>query len=217
MNGIHDLGGLHGLGPIVTEENEPAFHHDWEARVFSLFASLFGGGHFNVDEFRHAMERMEPEEYLRSSYYEHWLHAFETLLMEKGVITPAELWGQATPVPLKHPPTVLTPDMVDAVVLGGASARAEENLPGRFQVGDQVRTKNFHLPTHTRLPRYARDKIGTITIVHGAFATPDTMAHGLGEQPQQVYAVRFTAEELWGSTRPDSVCIDLWDNYLEAL
>ena len=60
MNGIHDLGGMHGLGPILNEENEPYFHHEWERRVFPLFASLFVGGHFNVDEFRHAIERMDP-------------------------------------------------------------------------------------------------------------------------------------------------------------
>ena len=83
MNGIHDLGGMHGLGPILNEENEPYFHHEWERRVFPLFASLFVGGHFNVDEFRHAIERMDPAHYLEASYYEHWLHAFETLLLEK--------------------------------------------------------------------------------------------------------------------------------------
>jgi nitrile hydratase beta subunit len=91
MNGIHDLGGMHGIGPIVREENEPVFHHDWERRMFALFISTFAGGHFNVDEFRHAIERMDPAHYLESSYYEHWLHAVETLLVEKGVISKAEL------------------------------------------------------------------------------------------------------------------------------
>ena len=100
MNGIHDLGGMHGLGPILNEENEPYFHHEWERRVFPLFASLFVGGHFNVDEFRHAIERMDPAHYLEASYYEHWLHAFETLLLEKGVITADEL-GWLDPCPLR--------------------------------------------------------------------------------------------------------------------
>lgn len=217
MNGVHDLGGMHGFGPVLTEENEPVFHHDWELRIFPLFASLFVGGHFNVDEFRHSIERMEPAEYLQSSYYEHWLHAFETLLLEKGVISAAELQGTVKPTSPAQPPAVLTPDIVEAVILGGASSRAKEPVCGRFRVGDRVRTKNFNPTTHTRLPRYARGKVGTIEIAHGAFATPDTMAHGLGEQPQQVYAVRFSATELWGVARPDSVCIDLWDNYLEAV
>jgi nitrile hydratase beta subunit len=91
MNGIHDLGGMHGLGPIVPEPDEPVFHHDWEKRMFAMFIAAFGGGHFNVDEFRHAIERMDPADYLRSSYYEHWLHSLETLLLEKGVLTEAEL------------------------------------------------------------------------------------------------------------------------------
>ncbi|KPX23583.1 Cobalt-containing nitrile hydratase subunit beta [Pseudomonas amygdali pv. dendropanacis] len=212
MNGIHDLGGMHGFGPVLAEENEPVFHHEWERRVFPLFA----GGHINVDAFRHAIERMEPTHYLEGSYYEHWLHAFETLLVENGVVSAAELQGLAAPTPAAQPVTVLTLDLVDAVVLGGASARAGHDVPGRFKVGDRVRAKNLNPSTHIRLPRYARGKVGTIEIVHGAFATPDTMAHGLGEQPQQVYSVRFSAEELWGGNSPDTVCIDLWDNYMEV-
>lgn len=119
MNGIHDLGGMHGLGPILNEENEPYFHHEWERRVFPLFASLFVGGHFNVDEFRHAIERMDPAHYLEASYYEHWLHAFETLLLEKGVITADELWGGSTPAPCAPGTPVLTQDIVAMVVSTG--------------------------------------------------------------------------------------------------
>ena len=215
MNGIHDLGGMHGLGPIPTEENEPYFHHEWERRVFPLFASLFVGGHFNVDEFRHAIERMAPTEYLQSSYYEHWLHAFETLLLAKGAITVEELWGGAKPAPCKPGTPVLTQDMVSIVVSTGGSARVSHDVAPRFRVGDWVRTKNFNPTTHTRLPRYARDKVGRIEIAHGVFITPDTAAHGLGEHPQHVYSVSFTAQALWGEPRPDKVYIDLWDDYLE--
>ena len=91
MNGVHDLGGMHGLGPIAPPSDEPVFAHEWERRVFALFVPLFGGGHFNVDQFRHAIERMDPVHYLHGTYYEHWLHAFETLLIEGGAITRAEL------------------------------------------------------------------------------------------------------------------------------
>ena len=91
MNGVHDLGGMHGNGPIEIERDEPVFHHDWERRTFALFLATFSLGASNIDEFRHAIERMEPAEYLRSSYYEHWLHAIETLMLEKGVISAAEL------------------------------------------------------------------------------------------------------------------------------
>jgi len=91
MNGIHDLGGAQGYGPIAPERNEPVFHAEWERRAFGVMLSVFAGGNYNVDEFRHAIERMGAEHYLRSSYYEHWLHAVEQLLIEKGVIKASEL------------------------------------------------------------------------------------------------------------------------------
>lgn len=91
MNGVHDLGGMHGLGPIAPPPEEPVFSHEWERRAFAMFVPLFGFGCFNVDEFRHAIERMAPAHYLEGTYYEHWLHAFETLLVEKGYLGPNEL------------------------------------------------------------------------------------------------------------------------------
>ncbi|WP_027349525.1 nitrile hydratase subunit beta [Halotalea alkalilenta] len=215
MNGIHDLGGMHGHGPVLAEVDEPYFHHEWERRAFSLFPALFVGGHFNVDEFRHAMERMEPAHYLQASYYEHWIHSFETMLLEKGVISAAELQGTAEPTRNPVAAPVLTLDMVPLVVQTGASARVDHAVAARFAVGDQIRAKNFNPTTHTRLPRYVRGKVGRIEADHGVFATPDTMAHGQGEQPQHVYSVSFTALELWGEARADKVYIDLWDSYLE--
>ena len=91
MNGAHDLGGMHGLGPINPEPNEPVFHEEWERRMFGLFIATFAGGHFNVDQFRHAIERMHPAHYLDSPYYEHWLHACEALLVEGGALSHKEL------------------------------------------------------------------------------------------------------------------------------
>lgn len=219
MNGIHDLGGMHGMGAVITEENEPPFHHEWERRTFSLFASLFVGGHFNVDMFRHAIERMKPMHYLEESYYAHWMHAFETLLLERGVISAAELAGTVKPQPAPPETPVLRQDMVQAVVSTGASARVDIDLPASFKPGDRVRGKNTHPVGHTRLPRYVRNRVGTIVIDHGVFITPDAVAHGLGDRPQHVYSVSFTATELWGEGAPakDTVRIDLWDDYLEAV
>lgn len=91
MNGVHDLGGMHGLGPVQVERDEPVFHAEWERRVFGMFLPIFATGAFNIDELRHAIERMGAPAYLNTSYYEHWLHAYETLLVEKGVLTQAEL------------------------------------------------------------------------------------------------------------------------------
>lgn len=91
MNGVHDMGGQQGFGPIVCEADEPYFHQSWEQRVFGLFFGLFAGGHFNVDRFRHAIERMPAAEYLRTSYYEHWLHAMESILIEDGALSAADI------------------------------------------------------------------------------------------------------------------------------
>lgn len=91
MNGIHDLGGMHGLGPIVREDNEPAFHEAWEGRAFALFASTFVFAGYTIDEFRHAIEKIEPAHYLESSYYEHWMFAFEETLLKRGLVTREEL------------------------------------------------------------------------------------------------------------------------------
>ena len=91
MNGVHDLGGMQGFGPIVREDDEPYFHEAWEERVFGLFFGCFAGGHFNVDMFRHAIEKMPGAHYLESSYYEHWLHAIESLMLANGSITEAEI------------------------------------------------------------------------------------------------------------------------------
>jgi nitrile hydratase subunit beta len=91
MHGIHDLGGMHGLGPVVEEKNEPVFHENWEKRAFGLFAATFVFAGYTVDEFRHAIEKMDPAHYLESSYYEHWLTAFEELLINHGFVTREEL------------------------------------------------------------------------------------------------------------------------------
>ncbi len=112
---------------------------------------------------------------------------------------------------------LVTKDLVPIIVKTGASARVAEDVAPNFKVGDRVRARNFNPPTHTRLPRYVRGKLGTIIIDHGVFVTPDTVAHGQGEQPQHVYCVAFTGDELWGgnASPKDKVCIDLWDSYLE--
>jgi hypothetical protein len=91
MNGIHDLGGMQGFGPIERQENEPVFRADWERHIFALLNLTIAAGQYNVDEIRHAIERMAPAEYLMTAYYEHWLHAAEDLLDKKGVVTHAEL------------------------------------------------------------------------------------------------------------------------------
>lgn len=112
---------------------------------------------------------------------------------------------------------LLTPEMVPAVVAGGASCRVAEHVAPKFGVGDRIRVRNHNPPTHTRLPGYLRGKRGTIEFDHGVFAFPDTHAHGLGENPQHCYSVRFTARELWGPTAPDrdTLRVDVFDDYMD--
>ncbi len=216
MNGIHDLGGMHGFGPVESESDEPVFHHEWEKRVFGLFAPSFAAGIFCVDEFRHAIERMGAAEYLQSSYYEHWLHAIETLALEKGVVTAEELRnGHAAGGGSRAQPALPAAN-VPALVAAGASARVDAEVKPKFSEGDMVVVKNINPPTHTRVPRYVRDKLGCIDRDHGVFVFPDTAAHGKGERPQHCYSVYFSAQEVWGTraSRNDSVYVDLWDDYL---
>ena len=216
MNGIHDLGGMHGFGPVQPEQDEPVFHHEWEKRVFGLFAPMSAAGTFGVDEFRHAIERMGAAEYLQTSYYEHWLHAFETVALEKGVITAEELRNAHAAAGSQRSTPALLAESVPKIVAQGASARIDADVKAKFKEGDMVVVKNINPPTHTRLPRYARDKLGCIDRDHGIFVFPDSAAHGKGEKPQHCYSVYFSAQELWGTkaSRNDSVYVDLWDDYL---
>jgi nitrile hydratase beta subunit len=220
MNGIHDMGGMHGFGPILEKDQPvgPVFHDDWEGHVRALEWLLVSGKVFNLDAFRYGIERMAPAHYLRASYYERWLNTVEYNLIQAGAITAdeidarmAELAGSdhAPPppervLPASPPPTPTIPEPLPS---------AEP----RFAVGDPVITRNVQPTGHTRLPRYARGKRGVIHMVHGPEIFADTNAHGLGEHPHTVYNVRFDARELWGeSAEPNQVVsIDLWESYLE--
>lgn len=216
MNGIHDLGGMHGFGPIEREPNEPRFHADWEARVLAMDRLVKAGGYFTSDEHRLGIERMPPADYLRSSYYERWLASLVSILAEQGIVTAAELDARIE-VLRQNPEAAPRPD-ANPAPLPAPSAHAESPPAApRFAIGDAVVTRNVHPAGHTRLPRYARGKRGVIQIVHTPQIFPDTNAHRLGEHPQTVYNVRFDARELWGdSAEPrQTVAIDLWESYLE--
>ncbi len=226
MDGIHDLGGMHGFGPVQKEEEERVFHAPWERRVFGLSFSVLSQGLANLDEFRHAIERMDPVHYLSSSYYEHWLAALETLLQEKGILTAEELQARVRELSSSQDPARALPKREDPhlaqrlveLVRKGASTQRPGGKPARFKPGDRVRVRKNHPSGHTRCPRYVRGAWGVVERVHGAFIFPDTHAHGRGEQPEAVYTVCFAARELWGPDHKgaDRVYVDLWESYLEA-
>ena len=215
MNGIHDMGGMHGMGPIEYEKNEPVFHESWEGRVYAL---LFGVGAWRRGGgSRYEIERMAPVDYLRMSYYEKWFVRIVNTVVNFGLVTKTEMeTGRPDPGSTRAMPP-LTAAMVPDIMARGSSARRDVPAVARFKVGQRVRARNIHPTGHTRLPRYARGKLGSIARVYGAFVFPDTAVHGLGEKPQHVYSVRFAAHELWGdqASPRDSVYIDLWEDYLE--
>jgi nitrile hydratase subunit beta len=218
MNGIHDMGGMHGMGPIDDERNEPVFHHSWEGRVFALRRAMGAWGKWNIDVSRHEVELVPPADYLRMSYYERQFAAFVVLLEKRGFITPAELEdGKPAPGSPAAVPALIPEKAAQLVVKGVPTSRNVPVTPS-FQVGQRVRARNTNPPGHTREPRYVRDKLGIIHRDHGVFVFPDTNAHYLGEKPQHVYSVRFEARELWGrdASPKDFVYVDLWDDYLEA-
>ena len=217
MNGIHDMGGMQDMGPIHYEKNEPVFHAPWEARSLALNLAMGAWRKWNIDAGRHEIELFPPAEYLRMSYYEKWFVRLIELLVKRGLVSRAEIEsGKPAPDSQKATPP-LTADKVSSMLRSGAAASRNVALSARFQAGQRVRARNMHPTGHTRLPRYARGKLGTIDRDHGVYVFPDTNAHFLGEKPQHVYSVRFTARELWGDQAPpkDSVYIDMWDDYLE--
>ncbi len=207
MNGVHDMGGMDGFGPMLIEKDEPVFHAEWEARMYGIAMSL-AREFRNTDEFRHAIERIPAPVYLDSSYYERWLNAMMTLLVEKKKVTREELVAcGADPVAPSQP----------ANHFRGDSPMVRRRR-ARFREGDRVVARNLNPTGHTRLPRYVRGKRGVIHRDWGTYVFADSNAHHAGEREQHVYSVTFQARELWGKAAPahDSLRIDLWEDYLEA-
>jgi len=233
MDGIHDLGGKHGYGP-VRGTNEPSAVGDeqtlplathWEAAVFAMSRALGRAGVTrNVDHFRHAVERIDPVNYLDDSYYGRWLGGFETLLVEGGIVTQAEIGDKAAQlggetrarVAARPGPVTGLPQRAERESYG--TARRELVRPPLFEVGMWVRTASTGVSGHTRLPAYARGAQGEVVACHGVWVYPDASAHGPVEDPQHLYTVRFPGEQLWGAEgEPNThVSIDLFEPYLAA-
>lgn len=202
MDGMHDLGGRQGFGRVRYTLNAPAFHATWEVRANSLYGFAVRHGIFNMDEYRHAIERMEPRHYLSASYYERTLTSLATLCVEKGVVMREELDARA----------------------GGRFPLAQPSAPGRgnapqrerFQPGDRVRVKADFVPGHIRMPGYIRGKTGVVVGVSPAYPFPDAHAHGVEAEDEPTYDVRFRSEDLWPNGADSAlVHAGVFESYLE--
>jgi nitrile hydratase beta subunit len=204
MDGVHDLGGRQGFGRIRYRAGAPAFHAAWEKRVNALYGLAVKRGIFNMDEYRHAIERMSPRHYLSASYYERSLTSLATLCVEKGVVTREELETLAKGhFPLSEP-----------------SAPGRSNLPGRerFQAGERVRVKNDFFAGHVRMPGYIRGKPGCVVGESPVYPFPDAHAHGVKAVDEPTYDVAFRTEDLWpNSADPALVHVGVFQSYLERI
>ena len=205
---MHDLGGKDGFGPVVVEEEEPVFHEDWEGRVFAMAGLARATCGFGTPQFRHAIERMRPAAYLAASYYERWLTALATLVVEKQVVSAADLDQEVGG-------TFALSGPVRAAPLGAAGPDLTEP---RFSVGDAVRVRVAHPRGHTRCPGYVRGRRGVVVRYDGPCNFDDVEAHAEGKRVEPLYCVRFQGADLFGQdSEPNSVVYaDLFDSYLEA-
>ena len=220
MNGVHNMGGMHGFGPIEYEPDEPVFHEPWEGRIFGM-----GLAARSLRWSRFDLESLEPGTYLSSTYYERWVRAFENVLVRDGVITREELEARVerfltnpgTELPRSDDPQAAQESL--AAIMERSADRVEADVTPRFSIGDTVRTRNTNRIGHTRLPRYTRGRRGEITGFYGIHRLQDQVDRGESSNPQPLYAVRFDASELWGTAAEsnESVIVDMWKSYLEAI
>lgn len=221
MDGIHDLGGNPGYGAVTPDDKPVGFGERWHAAVFAIMrASYAAGATRNTDHFRHAVERVDPERYLADGYYGRWLAGFETLLIEGGVLAGDEIDAYLDALD-EDAPSAARPGTTSTGAnwaVADRSTAARDAAPPTFKVGEWVRTRAAATKGHTRLPAYARDKLGRVTSLHGGWVLPDSNAHGLGEAPEPLYTVSFEAAELWGADgEPGTrLHLDLFESYLAA-
>ncbi len=209
-----DLGGRDGFGPVAPEPGGAPFHAEWEARALALTLAMGATGEWNIDQSRSSRETLP--DYAQLSYYQIWIAALERLLIERGLVTGDELAASRSLHPSRRVARVLHATEVSAALAKGSPTERAPAAPARFAVGDRVRTRATAVPHHTRLPGYARGRVGMVERVHGAHVFADAHARGLGEAPEWLYGVVFDAQELWGAaaTQGLRVAIDAWEPYL---
>lgn len=218
MDGVHDMGGMHGFGKVEPEANEPVFHAPWEGRVLAMNRAMSYLGLWNIDIGRFSRESLPPAVYLASSYYKKWTLGLENLCVQYGLVGADEFAaGHAL-----HPPAAVKRILTETdapKILSRGNFERPAPAPARFKAGDRVRARNINPPSHTRLPRYARGHVGTIEAVRGCHVFPDAVTTGKGEDPHWLYTVVFDGRELWGEAADPSVkvSIEAWEPYLEPV
>jgi nitrile hydratase beta subunit len=218
MDGAQGMGGVKGFGPVEPEPNEPIFHGEWERRAFALTLAMSRPGGWNIDMSRFARENRPHDDYLGKSYYQIWLAGLEKLMLDRGLISEAEIAQGHALAPPKPVKAVLSSADVKAMLHRGGPTERDPVAPARFAIGARVRMKTINPPTHTRLPRYVRGKVGTVELLHGAHVFPDSNSLGEGENPQWLYTVCFGGTELWGAEADPTtrVSVDAWESYLDT-
>ncbi|MGW4514380.1 nitrile hydratase subunit beta [Streptomyces sp. NPDC004393] len=221
MDGIADMGGTQGWGPVhPPPPDEPVFAEDWQRKAFALaiLSSRVASGGINTDAFRHALERLDRAAYLDDGYFGRWLNAGELMLTERSVLAPGAIEARARNLRGEHveEPPIPTPDRPHYAPTAEGSLRSVEAAPA-FGVGERVRVKDISPAGHTRLPGYIRGHTGVVELIQPAHVLPDTNAHFLGENPQHVYSVRFDSHELWGAdAEPFTLTVEMYESYLET-
>jgi nitrile hydratase subunit beta len=215
-NTIHDMGGMHGFGPVEAEPDEPVFHAEWEGRVLALQRAMGFTRLWTIDGGRASLETLPPLDYLGSSYYRRWFLGLEKRLLALGLVGEDEIKAGKSLRPGRGLNRKLTPADVPNTTKRGNFERPAA-APAKFKAGDTVRTRNINPTTHTRLPRYTRGKLGVVEAVRGCHVYPDTAALGDHDHAEWLYTVVFTGRELWGEAADPSisVSIEAFEPYLE--
>jgi nitrile hydratase len=223
MNGVHDMGGMQGFGPVLPEAHETLFHADWESRAMAMTVAMGAAGQWNIDLARAARESLPPAVYLSSSYYEIWIRALEKLMLERGMVTATELHSGEVSKPPLPIARVLNAQTVDAALAAGSPTLRASERPALFAVGQRVRARNMHPQGHTRLPRYVRGHTGTVALVHGSHVFADRHVSQplppFDSHAECLYTVVFEGSALWGEAADPQVqvSVDAWESYLEAV
>jgi nitrile hydratase len=216
MDGIHDLGGKHGYGPIDVDEPEVAFHAPWEGRMWAISRNRGAPG-CTIDWWRHVRELIEPADYLTRPYFDQWAQTEFAVHIDAGVFTLDEvIAGRSSSPPAPNRPGLDRDGALDADRARAYRFDRDINEAPQFAAGERVRASAFGSTHHSRLPDYVRGREGTIHAHHGAHIFADDSARGI-EQAQHIYSVVFETEALWPEAkgRSDRVYLDLWESYLE--